>query len=311
MSFDIAPFRGLYPFTSRWLDCGGLRLHYVDEGRGDPLVMVHGNPTWSFFFRGLIAEFRSAHRCVALDHVGCGLSDKPGDDRYDYTLERRVADLEALLDALNLDRITFIVHDWGGMIGLAAALRRWERVARVVVLNTAGFLLPAGRRLPPELRLLRNVPVLPTLLVRGFNLFARSAARICSVNKLAPVVRAAYLAPYDSWDNRIATLRFVQDIPLRADDRSYPLALWVDQNLHRLAGRPLLICWGMRDFVFTPALLEEWQRRFPRAEVHSFEDAGHYILEDVGPQVIDRVRRFLGREPAPAGAAAAGASATP
>jgi haloalkane dehalogenase len=308
MSFDIAAYRALYPFTSRWLDRGGLRLHYVDEGAGDPLVMVHGNPTWSFFFRDLIAEFCTAHRCVALDHIGCGLSDKPGDDGYEYTLERRVADLEALIAALDLDRITFIVHDWGGMIGLAAALRRWERVARVVVLNTAGFLLPAGRRLPPELWLLRNVPALPALLVRGFNLFARSAARICSVNKLPPAVRAAYLGPYDSWDNRIATLRFVQDIPLRAGDPSYALAHWVDQNLYRLSERPLLICWGLRDFVFSPALLEEWQRRFPGAEVHPFEDAGHYILEDVGPQVIDRLRRFLSREPVRAGAARTSAS---
>lgn len=311
MTFDPARYRHVYPFASRWLDRGGLRLHYIDEGAGDPLVMVHGNPTWSFFFRNLIAEFRTTHRCVALDHIGCGLSDKPGDDRYHYTLESRVADLEALLDALQLDQITFIVHDWGGMIGLAAALRRWERVARVVVLNTAGFLLPAGRRLPPELWILRNVPLVPTLLVRGCNLFARSAARICSVNKLPAETRAAYLAPYDSWANRIATLRFVQDIPLRPGDRSFELAHWVDQNLHRLAERPLLICWGMRDFVFTPALLEEWQRRFPKAEVHPFEDAGHYILEDVGPQVIDRVRRFLNRRPAASDAPAALASPAP
>ncbi len=118
----LAP--GLYPFRGHFLDLQGIRLHYLDEGRGEPVVMVHGNPTWSFYYRELVKALRDDYRVVVPDHVGCGLSDKPDDDRYDYTLDRRVADLEALLDHLGLTSdLTLVLHDWGGMIGMAYASR--------------------------------------------------------------------------------------------------------------------------------------------------------------------------------------------
>ncbi|MFQ5423778.1 MAG: alpha/beta fold hydrolase [Phycisphaerae bacterium] len=293
MAIETASWGSLYPFKSHYLDRRGVRLHYIDEGRGAPVVMVHGNPTWSFYYRKLVAALRNDHRCIVPDHIGCGLSDKPGDDEYEYVLERRVDDLEALLDHLDLTRnVTFILHDWGGMIGMACALRRPERVARFVILNTAAFLLPAGRPLPWRLRLLRRGPLGP-LLVRGFNAFARGAASMAAARRLPPDVRAAYLAPYNSWRNRIATLRFVQDIPLRAGDRSYEQVKWVDDNLHRLAGVPMLICWGERDFVFDRHFLDEWRRRFPDAEVQTFPDAGHYVLEDAADRIVPAVREFM------------------
>src|SRR5262245_40625611 len=158
----------LYPFRSHFLDRSGVRMHYLDEGSGPPVVMVHGNPTWSFYFRNLVQALRDDYRTVVPDHIGCGLSDKPGDDRYEYTLDRRVADLEALLDSLGLtSNLTLVLHDWGGMIGMAFASRHPERIRRLVILNTAAFLLPAGKRLPRSLWLVRNTPLGP-LLVRGF-----------------------------------------------------------------------------------------------------------------------------------------------
>lgn len=316
---DSPEFRRLYPFESRFHDVGGLRMHYVDEGAGDPVVMVHGNPTWSFYWRELIKALRGTHRCIAMDHIGCGLSDKPNDElliangelktrapthsnirnsqlvirNYEYRLERRVEDLESLLDHLNIKgNVTLVVHDWGGMIGLTAALRRPERIARIVVMNTAAFLMPEGDALPLRLWLLHDNPLAP-VLVQGFNAFAWGATRMAVTRPLPGDVRDAYLMPYDSWHNRLATLRFVQDIPLEPSHPSYALAKWTDDNLHRLSHVPMLICWGLRDFVFDATFLNEWRRRFPKAEVHAFEDAGHYVMEDAQPVVASEVTHFL------------------
>jgi cis-3-alkyl-4-acyloxetan-2-one decarboxylase len=289
-------WRALYPFTSRWFERDGLRMHYLDEGKGPPVVMVHGNPTWSFYYRSLINELRTTHRCIVPDHIGCGLSDKPGDDEYPYTVERRVEDLEALLDKLRIERgATFIVHDWGGMIGLATALRRPLRVARIVVLNTAAFLLPPGKRFPLRLRLLHRRNKWTEFAVRGLNLFSWPATWMATAKGLPRAVKAGLMAPYDSWASRIATLRFVQDIPTRPRHRSYAFTKWVDDNLASLSDKPMMICWGGRDFVFDVHFLNEWQRRFPNAEVHRFADAGHYVLEDARERVVALVRAFLGR----------------
>lgn len=293
MSFDIASIRHLYPFESKFLERPGGCMHYVDEGSGLPVVFVHGNPTWSFYFRDLIKSLRGGHRCIALDHIGCGLSDKPGDDAYEYVLERRVDDLEALLDHLGVESdVTLVLHDWGGMIGLACGLRRPERIGRIVLFNTAAFLLPKTKPLPWRLRLLRRGPLGP-LLVRGLNGFARGAVHMAAARRLAPDVRAAYVGPYDSWKNRIATLRFVQDIPLGPSDRSFEAANWVDENLHQFSDVPMLICWGERDIVFDRHFLDEWWRRFPNAKVHTFADAGHYVLEDAADEIVPLVGAFL------------------
>lgn len=296
MTFDIAPYRHLYPFESRWLEIGGHRYHYVDEGRGEPIVFVHGNPTWSFFFRSLISDLRSDHRVIAVDHIGCGLSDKPSDRDYDYILRRRVDDLTTLLDHLKLgDNLTLVLHDWGGMIGMGWALAHVEEVRRLVLFNTAAFALPTEKRLPLRLSILRNVSPLASLLVRGFNAFSFSATHMACVKRMSREVSAAYRAPYNSWANRIATLRFVQDIPLRPSDPSYALVRWVDDHLAELRDVPMLICWGERDFVFDDCFLAEWRRRFPGATVHTFPDAGHYVLEDAGDEIRPLVRAFLKR----------------
>ena len=286
-----------YPFASRFLDLDGLRYHYLDEGRGDPIVMLHGNPSWSYYFRHLVAALAPAYRVIVPDHIGCGLSDKPDDSRYEYTLERRWRDVERLLEHLGVEReITLVLHDWGGMIGMAFAAHHPERIARLVFLNTAAFHLPAAKRLPLSLRLARGP--LGALLVRGLNAFSRGAARYCCTRRpMAPEVRAQYLAPYDSWRNRIAVHRFVQDIPLRPGDRGYDLVSFVEARLDRFRETPILICWGARDFVFDGSFLAEWQRRFPHAEVHRFADCGHYVLEDAHEEIVPLVRTFLARHP--------------
>lgn len=301
MTADWHPWRRLYPFESRYLDRNGARLHYLDEYSGpgrregaSPLVFIHGNPTWSFYFREPIKALRATHRCIAVDHMGCGLSDKPDASEYGYRLRDRVADVEALFDHLGIEEnVTLVVHDWGGMIGLTAALRRPERIARLVIFNTAAFLLPAGRELPWQLKLVHRDTAMARLLVQGLNLFAVGAAWTATERGLSPEVRAGLLAPYDTYANRLATRLFVHDIPLDETHPSYELARWTDENLHRLAHVPTLILWGRHDFVFDDAFLAEWRRRFPAAEVRVFEDAGHYVLEDAAERIIRRVQKFL------------------
>ncbi|MBU5614005.1 alpha/beta fold hydrolase [Geomonas azotofigens] len=283
-----------YPFTGRTLDLDGLAYHYLDEGTGAPVVMVHGNPSWSFYYRNLVLALRDNYRCIVPDHIGCGFSDKPGDDRYDYTLSRRIDDLERLIDSLDLQgKITLVVHDWGGMIGMGYASRHPERIGRIVVLNTAAFHLPKEKTFPLGLKICRDT-MLGTLLVRGFNAFSVGASIVgCKKNPMSQELMHAYRAPYDSWQNRIATLRFVQDIPLAPGDRGYDLVSEIANGLDRFRDLPMAIFWGELDFVFDTTFLAEWQRRFPKAQVKSYPDAGHYILEDMKEEVVPMIVQFL------------------
>ncbi|MFH2000157.1 MAG: alpha/beta fold hydrolase [Planctomycetota bacterium] len=287
-----------FPFRTNYLTVNSHRMHYLDEGQGDPVVMVHGNPTWCYYYRNLVAALRGSYRAVALDHIGCGFSDKPDDRHYSYTLRQRADDLETVLDALDIrQRITLVVHDWGGMIGMTYAVRHAERIARIVVLNTGAFHLPKGKAFPWPLWISRNTWI-GAFLIRGFNAFSRIAARVCVRRAPMPAeVRRFYCMPYDSWKNRIATLRFVQDIPLTPRDAGYGLVTQVEQGLHAFNDTPMLICWGMKDFVFDHHFLDEWIRRMPKAEVHRFPLCGHYILEDAGREIIPLIQRFLENHP--------------
>ncbi|MFH1723893.1 MAG: fatty acid CoA ligase family protein [Elusimicrobiota bacterium] len=294
--------RELYPFKSRFFTRDKWRLHYIDEGRGEPVVMLHGNPTWSFYYRGLAAALRGDYRVIVPDHLGCGLSDKPGIGQYPYTLKNRVDDLEALLEDLGLrEDITLVLHDWGGMIGMGYASRHPERIKRLVILNTAAFHLPKGRPFPWQLWLFRT-PLGP-LLARGLNAFVRGAAAFCCTRRpMSRAVRRGYLAPYDSWKSRAAVLRFVQDIPLRPGDPAYDVVSEIQEGLSRFRGVPMLICWGGKDFVFDSSFLREWTTRFPEAEVRSLPDCGHYVLEDGADEIIPAVRDFLKRDGRPGSA---------
>ena len=289
MNLDV-----LFPFKRNYLDRNGQKYHYVNEGQGEPVVMVHGNPSWSFYYRNLIATLKANHQCIVPDHIGCGLSDKPGDIDYDYTLVKRIDDLEALLEHLNItDNITLVVHDWGGMIGLGYALRYPERIKRLVVLNTAAFNLPESKPFPWALKACQN-PMLGSPLVRGLNAFSGIASYIGVKRKPMPKdIRQAYVMPFNSWENRISTLRFVEDIPLKSTDRNYQLITQIGDNLQKLQHIPTVICWGLLDFVFDKHFLDVWKIKMPHAQVHEFKDCGHYILEDASEQVVPLIQDFL------------------
>lgn len=288
----------LYPFQGKFASVGGHQMHYLDEGQGDPVVMVHGNPSWSFYYRDLVLKLRDRYRCIVPDHIGCGLSDKPGDDKYDYTFTQRVADLDTLLSQLNLgDNITLVVHDWGGMIGMNWAVQNPHRIKRLVILNTAAFHLPATKSFPWQLWLARDTAV-GAMLVSRFNAFSRGAAWVgCTRERMSSELQKAYTAPYNSVENRIATLRFVQDIPLRKGDRNYDVITDVESKLSRFRNIPTFIGWGMKDFVFDKHFLNRWLELLPEAEVHRYEKCGHYILEDAKVELLPLIDDFLTRHP--------------
>jgi haloalkane dehalogenase len=288
----------LYPFESHFETIGGHQYHYVEEGKGEPVIMLHGNPTWSFYYRELIQKLSPYFHCLAPDHIGCGYSDKPGDALYRYTLEQRVNDLEKFLEKKDISQnIHLVLHDWGGIIGMAYAHRHAKSIKKIVLLNTAAFHLPKGKKFPFALWFFRTW--LGGFMIRAFNAFS-GLATIEGVKrvKLSKDVREGLKAPYNSWKNRIATLRFVQDIPLNPKDSAYGIDAAVQEHLGQFRNTPTLIAWGMKDSVFDRHFLEAWMHYLPAARVYPFEDSGHYVLEDqqetIGKLVLDFFKEDYG-----------------
>ncbi|MSU70404.1 MAG: alpha/beta fold hydrolase [Opitutaceae bacterium] len=281
----------LYPFTPKYFAAtGGAKLSYLDEGpRSDEAVlMLHGNPTWSFYYRNLVRELAPTMRCVVPDHIGMGLSEKPPD--YEYTLARRIDDVEALVASLGLRRVHLVVHDWGGAIGFGWAGKHAEMIGRLVILNTAAF--PA-ERIPRRIALCK-LAVLGPLLVRGLNGFAGPATWMAMhQRKLTSAERRAYLFPYDSWANRVAVNAFVSDIPMAPSHPSWPTLEAVAKGLESFRDRPALIVWGGRDFCFNQHFLGRWREIFPQGELQVIAGAGHYVLEDAQEIAVPLAAKFL------------------
>ncbi len=293
------PWRPLYPFSSHYLPLGAAlpnkpaRLHYVDEGAGEPLLFVHGNPTWSFYWRNLILGLRNRYRCVAIDHIGCGLSDKPQD--YNYTLKQRIDDCVQLVENLDLTNITLVAHDWGGAIGLGTLPSLRQRFSRIVLFNTAAFPPPF---VPWRIAACR-LPLIGTLAVRGLNVFARAALTMAveKHSRLTPEIRAGLLAPYDNWDNRVAIDHFVRDIPFSPRHPTWQLLEQVEHDLPSLTALPILLVWGMRDWCFRPECLDRFLTHWPHAEVLRLSDCGHYVIEDAPERILPAMSDFLTRHP--------------
>jgi haloalkane dehalogenase len=296
--FDIGPIRKQYPFKRNWWMHNGLRYHYIDEGKGEVLLMLHGNPTWSFYYRNLVTAFKDRYRVIVPDMMGCGLSDRPSDGEYDFRYRTRIEDIEAFMEHLGLKKdVTLVAHDWGGIIGSGVAGRNPEKFSRLILFNTAGFRMPKGKKLPLRLWYARYFPLLPRFQMLGLNAFAFLATYMGVAKKMSKEVRQGLLAPYNSWNNRMAIYKFVKDIALDPKDPSYGNICETDENLHKLRGKPMMIYWGAQDFIFDLEILEVWKQRFPEAEVYLDESAGHYVLEDVPEEIIGKMERFLSENP--------------
>lgn len=280
-----------YPFQPRrFRTANGASMSYLDEGprSTEAVVMLHGNPTWSFYYRHLVTMLSSTHRCIVPDHIGMGLSEKPQD--YPYNLSTRIADVETLLQELGIERVHLIVHDWGGAIGFGLATRRPKLIGRIVVLNTAAFLAPV---IPPSIALCRT-KFPGTLIVRGLNGFARPATWMAmNQRQLSSDEKYGYLAPYGSWADRVAVNAFVKDIPMHGSHPSYAMLAGIEKKLPLLGGHEIKIVWGGADFCFNRYFYERWTGLFPNACSHFIDDAGHYVLEDARAAVLPLVRDFL------------------
>ena len=286
-------WRDLYPFESHFLHRGPGYIHYLDEGAGEPLLFVHGNPTWSFYWRNLILGLRDQNRCIAVDHMGCGLSDKPQD--YNYTLQQRIDDLTEVIEQLDLKGLTLLAHDWGGAIGLGAIQRLRERFARIILFNTGAFPPPF---VPWRIAACR-MPVVGTFAVRRLNAFARAATWMAASKRkrMTADVRRGLLAPYDNWANRVAIDQFVRDIPFSPEHPTWQTLERIEAGLASLADKPIQLIWGMRDWCFRPECLDRFIRHWPKAEVHRLADCGHYVVEDAHERIVPVVRRFLESHP--------------
>lgn len=290
-----------FPATSQTVEVGGHALAYVDVRpaveTGPPVVLVHGNPTWSFFFRRFLDPLTAAgRRVLAPDHIGMGRSAKPSESAYPFSFGRRVADFGAFLDAVVPDGpISLVVHDWGGAIALTWAVDHVERLDRLVLLNTGAFPLPPGKALPWSLRAAR-VPVLGSFAVRRLNAFSLGALVLGTTQRVLPAeARAGLLAPYRRAADRVAVDRFVRDIPTGAGQPSYDRLTRTEQRLELLRDVPSAIFWGMKDPVFDSTVLDHLVGLLPHAEVHRFATAGHYVLEDAGDRVVPDATAFLTR----------------
>ena len=282
-----------YPFAPKSFQTPrAARLSYLDEGprTDEAVLMLHGNPTWSYHYRHLVGALAPTRRCIVPDHVGMGASEKP--PGYDYTLATRIADVEALVLSLGLRRVHLVMHDWGGAIGCGFAARNPELIGRMVILNTAAF---TSEHLPARIAVCK-APLLGEWLVRGLNGFAWPATRMAmSRRALSADEKRGYLWPYDSWANRVAVSAFVRDIPMREDHPSWATLKRVEAGLAQFRDRTVLIVWGGRDFCFNDYFLNRWRELLPQAEVRRIADAGHYVLDDARPEVVPLIREFLVR----------------
>ncbi len=292
MSTFTAPewMESLYPFSPKsFVTPRGASMSYVDEGQGSRAVlMLHGNPTWSFYYRNLIQSISPRRRCIVPDHIGMGLSEKP--ENYPYNLATRIDDIVALVKSLELTELDLVVHDWGGAIGFGVAARCPAMIRRITILNTGAF---PSMHLPRRIALCK-FPGLGPALVRGLNGFAGPAAWMgMSRRALTKDESNAYLWPYDSWAHRVAVSGFVQDIPMNAAHPSWKTLQSVEQGIAQFQDRPALIVWGGRDFCFNDHFYQEWERRLPQAQTMYLDDAGHYVLEDAVNDAVPRITAHL------------------
>lgn len=288
-------FGGSWPYEPRSFEYGGVRLHYVDEGSGEPVVMLHGNPTWGYVYRRFVARLAASRRCVVPDHMGFGRSEKPLDGGQ-YTLGRHVENLSALLLELDLHDVTLVMQDWGGPIGFGFAVEHPERVKRLVILNTWAFLYPEGTTLHGLLELFRQ-PHVGEAMVQALNLFVEGylPGGIHHKERL-PEIMPAYRAPFPDYNSRVGTLAFPRDIPVGGGHPSAPTMRRIEENLRRLYV-PTVLIWGMRDPDFEPSVVEEWTEVYPHAEVHRIDTAGHFSQEDEPERIVGIIQDFLGRYP--------------
>jgi len=303
MDIQKETFGGTYPFKPNYVTVNGLRLHYVDEApRGkpdaEPIVMLHGNPTWSYLYRNFVPPLLEAgYRCVVPDHLGYGKSEK-SIDRGEFLLKRKIESFTDVMDQLDLRDITLVMQDWGGSIGLGYAVEHADRIKRLIIMSTWAFVFPEDvpdEAIPPLLAMCRKPEIGETMLL-AYNVFVEGFLPLAIIRKekITPQLMEAYRAPFPDYNSRIPTMA-IQDVPLRSEQPSYPTMKAVQEKLDVL-NVPTCLIWGEDDHVFPPdAVVPVWQGIYPHSELHMIPRAGHFLQEDAPEEICEVIKDFLKR----------------
>ena len=289
-------FEGSFNFAPHYHHVNGFEMHFVDEGRGEPIVLVHGDPTWGYLYRTFIPILSQRRRCIVPDHMGMGKSGTPRDP-YPYRLRHHVANLEALLLHLNLHEMTLVLHDWGGPVGLGFATRHPDRIKRLVLMNTWAFAPWPGGPLPRLLELIRSERGEKFVLEKNGYVEPALVGTTHRPENLTKTVLDAYRAPFPTPESRLALLCWSRDIPVHETDPSYSEMKRIEEALVRFIGTPTLLVWGMRDPVLPESVLRTWQRTYPQATTAEIEDASHFLQEDAPERIVLCIEEFLEANP--------------
>ncbi len=276
-----------YPFKHHYFNVNDTTMHYVDEGEGEVLLFVHGTPSWSFEFRNVIKFLSKKYRCIAIDHIGFGLSEKPA--KYDYTVQNHTASLLKLITHLQLNQFTMLVHDFGGIIGLAAAEQIPEKIKGLVILNTWCRSIQDEPEYK-KMKLILGSPLMP-LLYRYLNFLAKYIlpAAFGERSRLTPEIHQHFLRPFSKASERNGTIAFAKSL-LR--DQDYYAS--IGKKLSILKDKPVLIIWGMKDEFITEKHLLWMQEQFPSSKVVRYDDAGHFVLEEKSVVAGPVIAEFMG-----------------
>ncbi|TFG04613.1 MAG: alpha/beta fold hydrolase [Promethearchaeota archaeon] len=285
-------FEGTFPFRPHYKEINGFQMHYVDEGREEPIVCVHGEPTWGYLYRKFITSLSNNHRVVVPDHMGFGKSEVPQNKQ--YRLEQHVDNLSKLLLALDLKDVTLVFQNWGGPIALGFATRYPDRVKRLIIMNSSVGVAKPDRQLWYESmlkdgtydQLMGNMQVfIPNMM---FGTFVR---KIPFAEK--KIMKKAYMGPFPTPESNIGARAFPLDIPKGTDHPSSQIMQEVRDNLHLFENTPKIIIWGMKDRIFPPKIIQVWLKQYPNTTVYELSDAGHFLQEDAPEKIIAIIDQFL------------------
>jgi len=289
-------FDGTYPFAPHYLDINGFQMHFVDEGDGEPVLLLHGDPTWGYLWRQFIPALAQHRRCIVPDQMGMGKSGTP-ESPYPYRLRHHIANLEALLLHLDLQNLTLMLHDWGGPVGLGMATLHPQRIKRLVLMNTWAFASWPGAPFPRLIELIRSDRGEKFVLEKNGYLEPALLGTTHHPEKLTKTVMDAYRAPFPRLESRLAMLCWSRDIPVHHTDPSFAEMKRIEGALPQFNRTPTLLVWGMRDPVLTESVLRLWQQIYPHAITHEIDDASHFLQEDAPDLVVSFIEEFLDANP--------------
>lgn len=283
-------FEGTFPFKPHYREINGFQTHYIDEGKGEPIVCLHGQPTWSYLYRNFVKGLIKEYRVVVPDYMGFGKSDVPLDKP--YRLTQHIDNLKKLLLGLNLKNITLVVQDWGGPIGFGFAVDYPDRVKRLVIMNTSVGVLKEDAK--PWYAPFEEKGIYEKFIKDISNMLKMG---IYNKQKISPILLKAYAGPFPSDEYYVGALAFPKDIPIGNSHPSSEIMLHIRANLNILSNKPKILIWGMKDPIFPVWMINWWSKIYPDLEIYKIEKASHFLQEDAPEEIVAIIQSFLKKSP--------------